>query len=125
MNDFDRIKPPERRLLERPDSRRPDAAAADPAGRAALFSAADRSPGPSPGSTLPLPRLRVECSHCGMVSGISAGKALRKALPLTLLAPWRSHPVFAICPCGERRAWLRPSVGLRGGQGPDEAGSPP
>ena len=56
--------------------------------------------------------LQVECSHCGITAPMPLGAAVRRALPLALVVPTRSHPVFATCPCGERRTWLRPSVGM-------------
>ncbi len=143
MSGFDRIKPPEKRLLEREESRQPDSREADTAGRAALFSVSGEPTAPGAGVPAPLrePRhdetgggvghvdgsptgpdderlpqgtspLHVECGHCGVTCPVPLGHALRKALPMMVVAPWRSHPVFATCPCGERRAWLKPSVGL-------------
>ncbi|WP_370327173.1 hypothetical protein [Euzebya sp.] len=137
MSGFDRIKPPERRLLEREESRQPDSSRADREGRAALFSASAppstpgagarrRSPEPSPRTheageqdradrpSPPAGRspVHVECSHCGVSSPLHLGDAIRHAIPLVLVAPWKSHPVFARCPACERRAWLRPRVGL-------------
>ncbi|HUG84933.1 MAG TPA: hypothetical protein VMM13_10230 [Euzebya sp.] len=175
MSGFDRIKRPDRRLLEREESQQPDSGQADPEGRAALFSASEQpsTPGagamgrmigkratpearstapatgrtagrPTSGRTEPSPAddgrqpgarravkadgapvspddprlpqgrsaLHVECGHCGVTCPLPLGHALRQAVPLVVLAPWRSHPVFATCPCGERRAWLKPSVGL-------------
>lgn len=58
--------------------------------------------------------LTVECGHCGDVCPMGVTDVVRHALPLTVVAPWRSHPVFALCPCGQRRAWLKPRVGLPG-----------
>lgn len=101
MSGFDRIKPPERRLLERPAPRQPDSPEADAEGRAALFSAGGRA---TPGLVL----FAVECERCGAVSPLGPGAALRSALPLFLVAPWRRHPVFASCPACRRRSWLRP-----------------
>jgi hypothetical protein len=101
---FDRIKPPDRRLLERPDERRPDSSEADPQGRAALFTR-----GGAPAQDLrhtPL-GITVHCSWCGRTSPLDAQTALRSAVPLVLFAPWRSHPLFAVCPACHRRAWLR------------------
>ncbi|CAN5337263.1 hypothetical protein BH23ACT9_BH23ACT9_24180 [soil metagenome] len=172
MSGFDRIKPPDRRMLERDESRQPDSEVADRQGRAALFSASEqpttpgagvtrrkvskrtaakasagsapagairqidrRTPGEAPDDgrqpgarrsakadgaptspddeRLPQGRspLSVECGHCGVTCPLPLGHALRQAVPLVVLAPWRSHPVFATCPCGERRAWLKPSLG--------------
>ena len=56
--------------------------------------------------------LTVECGHCGDVCPMPLAGAISRALPLAVVVPWRSHPVFAICPCGQRRAWLKPKVGL-------------
>lgn len=154
MSGFDRIKPPERRLLEREESRQPDSEQADHEGRAALFSAsaqpstpgagavgtegggrtgagvppvedgrqpgarrsakADGAPTSATDPRLPQGRsaLHVECGHCGVTCPLPLDHAMRRAVPLVVLAPWRSHPVFATCPCGERRAWLKPQLGL-------------
>lgn len=134
-NSFDRIKPPERRLLQREESRIPDSRTADKQGRAALFSASEEPT--TPGAGVPLrpvggqrvradgapvdaadPRLpqgrsavQVECGHCGVTCPLPLAEAARRAIPLVVVAPWRSHPVFATCPCGERRAWLKPHLG--------------
>lgn len=89
---FDRIKPPDRRLLEREQP--------DPAGRGALFSAT--SP-PRPTAS----GLVLHCSRCERTSPLDASTALRSAIPLFLVAPWRRHPFFAVCPAGGHRAWLR------------------
>jgi hypothetical protein len=86
---FDRIKPPPDRLAE------PDA---DPEGRAALFSAT----GPSATAAA------LRCSRCGRVSPLDLATAVRSVLPLALVAPWREFPLFAVCPAGRHRAWLRP-----------------
>lgn len=99
---FDRIKPPEQRLLERLDGDRLDAPGTDRDGRAALFT--DRRGGWGM-------RVTAHCSRCGATSPIDAGTALRSALPLFLVAPWRDHPVFAVCPACTRRSWLRPAAG--------------
>lgn len=155
MSGFDRIKPPEKRLLEREQSRQPDSGEADPTGRAGLFSAAGepttpgagvprtprdgatsrvtpRTAAPEPGHAgrgsdpaadaagqVPRPEglpeggsiLRMECQHCGVTAPMPLRGAIKRALPLALVAPWRSHPVFATCPCGERRTWLKPKLG--------------
>ena len=180
-SDFDRIKPPEKRVLERRESGRSPSG-----GRAALFSdgavdapseerpprdrddrlaGAQRSGGAEPGggparpspaarrrsvdvgggaepgasedagehhvravprsddATEPQPPrghgggsglLRVTCDRCGETSSVDAGTALRSAIPLVLVAPWRSHPLFATCPACRRRSWLRPGVGPLG-----------
>lgn len=135
MSGFDRIKPPDRRLLERDEQREPDSSRADRQGRAALFSASGQAttPGagarprqrkqaspppeaPSPPEGRSLPEgpspLHVECGHCGVTAPLPLGDAVRKALPLVVIAPWKSHPIFATCPCGQRRAWLKPHVGM-------------
>lgn len=101
--EFDRITPPDRSA--RPG--RPPARNDDPAGRAALFSAADAGQGGRQGR-----RLRVVCGRCGAVAPLDAPTVLRCALPLFLVAPWRREPIFATCPTGRHRAWLR--VGLGG-----------
>lgn len=97
---FDRIKPPEQRLLERREGHRLDAQDADRGGRATLFTQGRRM---SRGAAV-----SVHCSRCGASSPVDAGTALRSVLPLFLVAPWRDHPVFAVCPACGRRAWLRP-----------------
>ncbi|WP_108664246.1 hypothetical protein [Euzebya rosea] len=204
MAGFDRIKPPEQRLQDRDEARKPDSDAADVKGRAALFSASpqptrqparsgpassmgeggpDRAdgqptrstepttppqptsptagegvrrrrpdvgadvpgtppvsqtppvappagdgqraddagaphdptaPGPPPGRSVPTGKslLQVECSHCGVTCPMPLGTAVKRAFPLAVVLPTRSHPVFATCPCGERRTWVKPSVGL-------------
>jgi hypothetical protein len=96
---FDRIKPPEDRLLRRAGGQRLSDPDADPAGRAALFSAS--SPASTPAG------LRLHCSRCGEWSALDAATALRAAVPLFLVAPWRDYPLFAVCPAGRHRAWLR------------------
>lgn len=106
---FDRIKTPEQRLLER-EGRRARPGEDDPTGREALFTGAAERP-PTPGILESLPgldaELEVHCSRCGETATVDAASALRSALPMFLLAPWRSHPVFAICPGGRHRAWLK------------------
>ena len=103
MTGFDRIKPPDRRLLERPEERRPEAPGADRGGRAGLFSAGRPTGG---GGSPPLP-LQLRCSGCDEVSTLDARTAVRSAAPLFLVAPWRSHPVFAVCPACRGRRWLK------------------
>ncbi len=103
MSSFDRIKPPERRLLERPAPREPQSPEADALGRAALFSAG------RPAAT-GLVLFGLHCSSCGEVSSVGPRAALRSALPLFLVVPWRRHPIFALCPACRRRAWLRPQA---------------
>jgi hypothetical protein len=51
--------------------------------------------------------LRARCSRCGATSTLDASAVVRAALPLFLVAPWRRHPVFALCPACRYRAWLR------------------
>ncbi|MGI9017398.1 MAG: hypothetical protein ACR2HR_09915 [Euzebya sp.] len=152
MSGFDRIKPPEKRLLERDEARQPDSGQADPHGRAALFSVAEEPSTPGAGArssphgianpadttadtsadttadtsadtrTTAQSRsfptgggpVKVECGHCGISCQVSLTDALKKAIPMMVVAPWKSHPVFATCPCGERRAWLKPGLGLPG-----------
>lgn len=102
---FDRIKPPEQRLLER-EARRAVPGEGDPTGREALFTGADERP-TGPGIVESLPSVEVHCSRCDETATLDPGAALKAALPLFLLAPWRSHPVFAVCPGGRHRAWLK------------------
>lgn len=91
---FERIPRPEQRLLRRGEP--------DPSGRGALFTGgASRAPRQPP------PALAVHCARCGATSPLDAATAVRSALPLFLVAPWRDHPVFAVCPAGRHRAWLR------------------
>lgn len=97
---LDRIKAPPRRVRERPQGDRLDAPDADQQGRAALFTHTQRRG----------PPITVHCSRCEATSPVDAGTALRSALPLVLVAPWRDHPVFAVCPACRRRSWLRPGV---------------
>lgn len=100
---FDRIKPPSQRDTERdldPERHR------DPAGRAALFSGAAGRP-VTPGLLGELSQLAVHCAKCGRTSPLDAQSALRAVLPMALVAPWRDHPVFAVCPGGRHRAWLK------------------
>lgn len=101
---FDRIKPPQQRLLDRTDGDRLDAPAGDRDGRAALFTHGRRRGLAGAG-------MSVHCSRCGASSPVDAATAVRSALPLFLVAPWRDHPVFAACPACRRRSWLRPGWG--------------
>lgn len=130
MSGFDRIKPPDKRLLAREETSQPDSGQADPLGRAALFSASTEPTTPGAGAPSPhvdpaapvsekdprLPQgtspLHVECGHCRITCPLPLSQAVRNAIPMTLVAPWRSHPVFATCPCGLHRAWLKPKFGL-------------
>lgn len=98
---FDRIKTPEQRLLQRTEGYRLDDQDPDLQGRAALFTQGRRSSGPG---------LTVVCSRCEAASAVDAGTALRSLLPAFLVAPWRDHPVFAVCPSCRRRTWLRPKL---------------
>lgn len=99
MSGFDRIKPPE--LVTRPE--RPD-------GRSVLFA-------PPPTDAPALPPLSVTCSRCAATSPLDGATAVRSALPLVLVAPWRTHPVFARCPSCARRSWLRVVPTPRGDAG--------
>lgn len=58
--------------------------------------------------------LALHCSRCGGTTALDAGVALRAAIPLFLVLPWREHPIFALCPACDRRAWLR--LSSRGGR---------
>lgn len=107
--DFDRIKPPDQRLLERREGSRLEADDADASGRAALFSAGSR-----PASSFTDDRalgLTAHCSRCGESTSLDVATALRSAFPLFLVAPWKQHSVFAVCPTCRRRAWLRIGAG--------------
>jgi hypothetical protein len=103
---FDRIKPPEQRIMQRRAGERLDEATADPAGRAALFSSGTSQAGRSPegGGSL---GVAVHCSRCDTTTSLDAATAVRSALPLFLVLPWRDHPIFALCPACDHRAWLR------------------
>lgn len=119
--EFDRIKPPDQRLLERSDGPRLDEASTDPDGRAALFSGAAGSTGGhrasrgarEAGTQRGQMRretdaaLAAHCSRCDATSPLDAGTAVRSALPLFVVLPWRDHPVFALCPACGHRSWLR------------------
>lgn len=100
---FDRIKPPERRLLERVEGPRFDSGEADPEGRAALYTGGARR---SKSDAV----ITVHCSRCEVASRLDPRTALRSAVPLFLVAPWKDHPVFAVCPACRRRSWLRPGL---------------
>lgn len=71
-------------------------------------------PSQADGKTLPSGKslLQVECGHCGITCPMPLGVAVKRAFPLAVLVPMKSHPVFATCPCGERRTWLKPTLGL-------------
>ncbi len=99
MSGFDRIKAPDAW------SRREADTSADPQGRAALFTGADEAvrsarAGPAEG-------FRVVCSRCRETTSVDTRTAVRLAAPLFLLAAWKSHPVFAVCPSCGIRSWLR------------------
>ena len=101
MSGFDRIKAPDawaRRQSE----------AVDPQGRAALFTGADEAV--SSAKAGPAEGFRVHCSRCDSTTAVDSRTALRLAAPLFLLAPWKSHPVFAVCPTCGARSWLRVRV---------------
>jgi hypothetical protein len=107
VSEFDRIRPPGARLWAPAD----EAAAPDPAGRAALFSppTGARSGGEAAA-------LELHCSRCGTATPLALSTLLRAALPLFLVVPWRRHPLFAVCPACRRRAWLQVTAagGARG-----------
>lgn len=98
--EFDRIRPPRDRLLQRGDA----GELADPAaddrggGRQALFSAGHHGADPT--------GVAVRCARCGATSPLDLRSALKAALPLVLVAPWRAEPLFARCPACDRRSWL-------------------
>lgn len=96
---FDRIKPPDAW------ARREAEATGDPEGRAALFTGADAAvrtarAGPENGFS-------ASCSRCGESRRIDARTAGRMAAPLFLVAPWKRHPLFAVCPSCGVRSWLK------------------
>lgn len=106
-SDFDRIKPPRRRLPARRGG--PGAEPADAWGRAAVFTGAPDAGAPEAGA----PGLTLHCSRCDASTSVDAPAALRVAFPLFLLLPWRRHPLFGLCPACRHRAWLRPVPGPR------------
>lgn len=94
---FDRIRPPQGRPYLGPV----EGATKAEGSREALFSVGgDRVPGCAMG-------LALHCSRCQVTTPLDVGVALRAAIPVFLVAPWRDHPIFALCPACERRAWLR------------------
>jgi len=102
---FDRIKTPEQRLLERDQQ-------PDPEGRNALFTGGGErptTPGMLPSMWDGVGELVVHCARCGQTSALDARAIMRAVLPIVLVAPWRDHPVFAVCPAGGHRAWLKVS----------------
>lgn len=96
---FERIKAPDAW------SRRQDDSPVDPQGRAALFTGADEAVRQA--KTGPENGFAVTCSRCQRTCGIDARTAARMAAPLFLLAPWKRHPIFAVCPSCGVRSWLR------------------
>ena len=96
---FDRIKAPDGW------ARREAGASADPQGRAALFTGANEAVAAAKAG--PADGFRVHCSRCRETAAIDTRTAARMAAPLFLLAPWKSHPVFAVCPSCGIRSWLR------------------
>ena len=101
MSGFDRIKAPDAWARRQPES-------VDPQGRAALFTGADEAV--SAAKAGPPEGFRVHCSRCEATTAVDSRTALRLAAPLFLLAPWKSHPVFAVCPACGARSWLRVRV---------------
>lgn len=99
-DEFDRIRPPRDRLLHRGDA----GELTDPTdgergqGRQALFSAGRHGDDPT--------GVALRCSRCGNTSALDLRSALKAALPLVLVAPWRAEPFFARCPACDRRSWL-------------------
>jgi uncharacterized protein with PIN domain len=67
-----------------------------PDGKAALFSAARRSP----------LTLVVECSDCRGRTRVGYVDLLRRSLPAPVWMPWRRYGRLARCPACERRTWL-------------------
>jgi hypothetical protein len=105
MSGFDRIRAPQDRLLHRREGAHLGDEA-DGEGRAALFSG-----GPATNDAVEPGAATVHCGRCEATSRLGAAAALRSAFPLFLVAPWKRHPVFAVCPACHHRAWLRPSLG--------------
>lgn len=101
VSDFDRIKAPDAWA-------RREQTDVDPEGRAALFTGVDAAVGAA--KVGPAEGFRVHCSRCDATSAVDGRTALRMAAPLFLVAPWRSHPVFAVCPGCGARSWLRVRV---------------
>lgn len=99
-DEFHRIRPPRDRLLHRGDAGElTDPADGEPGqGRQALFSAGRRGGDPT--------GVALRCSRCGNISALDLRSALKAALPLVLVAPWRAQPLFARCPACDRRSWL-------------------
>lgn len=98
---FERIKPVEQRLIDRGDHG-PAGEQADEGGRAALFSATSGQ-GRDPSALV-----GVACDRCSEASALDLGGLLRAVFPMVVVVPWRSHPVFALCPACHHRSWLRP-----------------
>lgn len=101
MSGFDRIKTPDGWARRHEDD-------VDPEGRAALFTGADEAVHSAPAG--PADGFLVTCSRCGEISRVDARVLGRMAVPLFLVAPWRKHPVFAVCPACNARSWLRVGV---------------
>jgi hypothetical protein len=93
---FDRLRP---RTAER--VRPPDVTPPDQEGRRALFSADQRPEGTFGAVT-------VDCSSCGVQSVVSAGQALRLAVP-SLHLPFvrRDYWSWMRCPACQTRTWVR------------------
>lgn len=99
-DEFDRIRPPRERLLRRGDADEMAGPGEDDPGegREALFSAGHRGDEPT--------GVAVRCSRCDATSALDLRSAVKAALPLVLVAPWRREPLFARCPACDRRSWL-------------------
>jgi hypothetical protein len=67
-----------------------------PDGKAALFSAAQRTP----------MTLVLECSGCRARSRVSYVELAKRSLPTPVWLPWRRHARLARCPACEQRTWL-------------------
>lgn len=65
-------------------------------GKAALFSAAQRTP----------MTLVVECSACRARSRVSYVELAKRSFPTPVWLPWRQHARLARCPACEQRTWL-------------------
>lgn len=100
--EFDRIRPPAERVLRRGDDGHLDhsgeTAGDHGDGREVLFSAVRHGTARS--------GLALRCTRCEQTTDIDARTALKAALPVVVVAPWRRAPLFARCPACRRRSWL-------------------
>ena len=66
-------------------------------GKRALFSPA---PAPEPGP------LSLECSSCGVTTGLSYADFARLNFPVSIWIPWRKFSRLLACPACHRRTWV-------------------